>query len=282
MAALLFSSSSALLFPKRIRFSSNTKIFHSLISSGIARSTSSTSSQASLSEVTPFTPLLISIEGNIGAGKTTLLDTLKKNHPEWHSIAEPVDTWSKIRNELNESLLEVFYKDRKRWSYTFQNCALLTRHENIEKKIVEVRKTSNNAGIHIFLTERCLDTDYYVFTKMLAEEGSIDKLELDLYERWLNHLKTTATPLSGIIHVNTPSLQAKARILQRGRKGEENISMSYLEALDKYQTKWLTTTSVPTISTEANVNQEVESFIEQLKKRNNVVSSASGSSSFLV
>jgi predicted nuclease of predicted toxin-antitoxin system len=50
--------------------------------------------------------------------------------------------------------------------------------------------------------------------------------------------------------------------------------MTYLETLDKYQTKWLTTTNVPTISTEANVNREVETFIEQLKNRNDVSSTS--------
>ena len=56
----------------------------------------------------------------------------------------------------------------------------------------------------MFFTERCLDTDYHVFTKMLRDENSIDKLELELYERLLNQLKSTATPLSAIIYVNTP------------------------------------------------------------------------------
>jgi len=55
----------------------------------------------------------------------------------------------------------------------------------------------------VFFTERCLDTDYHVFTKMLRDESSIDRLELELYERLLTQLKATATPLSAIIYVNT-------------------------------------------------------------------------------
>jgi deoxyadenosine/deoxycytidine kinase len=81
------------------------------------------------------TPIIISIDGNIGAGKTTFLNELKTTHPEWHFIDEPVDSWMKFKNEHGESLLEVFYKDRKRWSYTFQNCAFLTRIRAITKAI---------------------------------------------------------------------------------------------------------------------------------------------------
>jgi deoxyadenosine/deoxycytidine kinase len=58
-------------------------------------------------------PIILSIDGNIGAGKSTFLNQLKKSYPNWHFVDEPVDTWTKFVNENNESLLEVFYKDRK-------------------------------------------------------------------------------------------------------------------------------------------------------------------------
>lgn len=210
----------------------------------------------------PFTPFLISLEGNIGAGKTTLLNKLRESHPEWIAIDEPVDTWSTIRNEANESILEIFYKDRKRWSYTFQNCALLTRYQNIESCINSSRsENAATGGVHIFLTERCLDTDYHVFTKMLRDEGSIDKLELELYERLLVQLRTTATPLSAIIHVNTPPTLCAQRIKQRGRNGEEAITLDYLESLDMHQTKWVRSTDVPTLSTDVTNFGDIEQFI---------------------
>jgi hypothetical protein len=78
-------------------------------------------------------PILISIEGNIGAGKSYLLSSMRKEHPEYCFIDEPVEFWESLKNEENESLLEVFYADQRRWSYTFQNCALLSRFKNIER-----------------------------------------------------------------------------------------------------------------------------------------------------
>jgi deoxyadenosine/deoxycytidine kinase len=110
-------------------------------------------------------PILVSIEGNIGAGKTTLLNSLRQSWPEWIFIDEPVSTWGEIKNTEGESILEVFYRDRKRWSYTFQTCALLTRYQNIELAVNHERMLGKMGNL-VFLTERCLDTDYQVFTKV--------------------------------------------------------------------------------------------------------------------
>lgn len=212
----------------------------------------------------PFTPFLISIEGNIGAGKSTLLGKMRERYPTWVAIDEPVETWFTIKNDEGDSMLEVFYKNRKRWSYTFQNCALITRYQNIEKSIDDARKSDlNKGGVHVFLTERCLDTDYHVFTKMLQDEGSIDKLELDLYHRLLCQLRSTSTPLSAILHVNTDPETCETRIRKRGRSGENAITLDYLNALDRHQTKWIQETSVPTLSTSGDDFQGVEKFIAQ-------------------
>jgi deoxyadenosine/deoxycytidine kinase len=217
-----------------------------------------------------LTPVLVSIEGNIGAGKTTLLKKLRSSHPEWTFIDEPVDTWSEIKNEKGESMLEVFYKDRNRWSYTFQNCALLTRHQNIESTVTKARD-AGKVGRQIFLTERCLDTDYHVFTKMLKEEGSIDKLELDLYIRWLNQLKAVATPLSAIVHVNTVPKVCAERIRKRSRGGEGAISLDYLENLSAHQSKWVGNTHIPVFPTDLSHVSSVVDFIEGLTKPDQVV-----------
>lgn len=236
-----------------------------LMRGGLALSSVAFQQKAPLSFSKPsvLTPILVSIEGNIGAGKTTLLKKLRSNHPTWTFIDEPVDTWSAIKNEKGESMLEVFYKDRHRWSYTFQNCALLTRHQNIESAVAKARD-DGKVGRQIFLTERCLDTDYHVFTKMLKEEGSIDKLELDLYIRWLNQLKSVATPLSAIVHVNTPPKRCSEWIRKRSRGGEDAISMDYLENLHAHQAAWVDSAALPVFKTDLKDTKAVEDFIASL------------------
>lgn len=188
-------------------------------------------------------PVLISIEGDIGAGKTTLIDALKKSHPNWHFIDEPVGQWIALKTTDGTNLLEHFYKDQERWSYTFQNCALLTRAMNIKQKIDDWKDAAAEnpeiAKHNVFVTERCLETDFYVFAKMLHDDGKMNLMEWDLYKLWYSYVKSLSYPLSGIVYVSTPPEICAERIGIRGRKGEEHIPIEYLRNLDKYQREWL-------------------------------------------
>ena len=211
-------------------------------------------------------PFLISLEGNIGAGKSTLLGKLRELHPDWHFIDEPVDTWTSLKNDDGESLLEIFYADKKRWSYTFQNCALLSRYNLIEEAV-----KSNNTVVaggnkrKVFVTERCLDTDDKVFAKMLREDGSLCALEHELYQKWFCLLQQTATPLSAIVYVDTDPNTCLERIAKRGRSGEDSIPLEYLKALDKTQRAWMQTTNIPVLNLTAFPSPaEVGEFVERL------------------
>lgn len=132
------------------------------------------------------------------------------------------------------------------------------------EEAIELKRQSQVVGKHVFLTERCLDTDHQVFTKMLRADGSLDRLELELYEKLLSHLKQSATPVTGIIHVNTEPSLCYDRIKFRSRSGEESIPMSYLEALNKYQCDWVDNAGIPLIKTEEHCFQDVSAFVKKL------------------
>jgi len=242
---------------------SPSKSSYSTVTASMSPISISSQSSPKSQSLTNFIPKLVSIEGNIGAGKSTLLNALRIRHPEWTFVDEPVDLWTQLRNENGESMLEIFYQNRRRWSYTFQNCALLTRFQMIEKS-VDFLRDSEAQGKHVLITERCLDTDYHVFTKMLQAEGSIDKLELELYEMLLMQLKRASTPLSAIIHVDTIPEICFERIKCRGRVGEEKIPMMYLKALDTHQRNWLDTTTIPHVKTGNRGIEAAEEFIQSL------------------
>lgn len=167
-----------------------------------------------------------------------------------------------------ESLLEVFYRDRKRWSYTFQSCALLSRFENIEGTIrKKVRsEDTDTTRRDIFITERCLDTDLNVFTKMLRHEESINQLEFDIYYRLFSHLKSTSTPLGGIIYVSTDPNNCLKRIGGRNRSGEESISLEYLESLHKCQTEWISSCDLPILKNKdtGTIAKDLSTFINKI------------------
>ena len=87
--------------------------------------------------------VLISIEGNIGSGKSTLLKIIRETYKDNKNIIfidEPVNEWLNIKNSDNKNILELFYNDKKKYSFSFQILAYITRL----RKILEAIKNNNN------------------------------------------------------------------------------------------------------------------------------------------
>lgn len=215
------------------------------------------------STMTDATPIVISLDGNIGAGKSTLLAALRAAMPDVEFVDEPVGEWMTLKNAEGKSLLELFYEDKRRWAYTFQNCAILTRLRAIKAAMVSTKK-------RVIVTERSVLTDRYVFAEMLRDSGDIDDLEWQLYLNWFDTF-AAGLPLRGIIHLTTGVGTSAGRIVTRGRHGEEHIPLDYLSALDAQHHKWIANTPLPTLqlSTEATVPvaeniAAVRAFIERL------------------
>ena len=213
--------------------------------------------------------IIISLDGNIGAGKSTLLSEIRNKLHDVHVVDEPVGQWTALKNAEGKNLLELFYQDKKRWAYTFQNCAILTRFKNIKEAVENLDNTIKNP--QVIITERSVLTDKHVFAEMLHDAGDMDPLEWELYESWFN-IFGKEYPVNGIIYVSTSSTTSKERINIRNRIGEDNINMEYLEALDIQHKKWVENTNIPvlTISTEIGVPvekniEEIKLFIERLK-----------------
>jgi deoxyadenosine/deoxycytidine kinase len=120
----------------------------------------------------------------------------------------------------------------------------LSRALKISKCIDDWRAT-NPTKNKIFITERCLSTDYNVFAKMLYDDGKMDLMEWDLYKMWYNHIEKTSPKLSGVIYLDVSPAICKQHIEKRNRAGEHNISMAYLCRLTKYQDEWLLTHNHP-------------------------------------
>jgi len=214
--------------------------------------------------------IIISLDGNIGAGKSTLLAEIRKQLHDIHFVDEPVGQWTALKNAEGKNLLELFYQDKKRWAYTFQNCAILTRLKNIKDAVENLDDTIKTP--QIIITERSVLTDKHVFAEMLRDSGDIDPLEWELYENWFN-VFGKQFPVRGIIYLSTSSSTSKERIQIRNRQGEENIGLDYLDALDAQHKKWIENTNIPvlTLSTEPGVPldrniEEIKAFVENLKR----------------
>lgn len=214
-------------------------------------------------------PIIISLDGNIGAGKSTLLNALRNKLHDVHLVEEPVGQWTALKNAEGKNLLELFYEDKQRWAYTFQNCAILTRLKNIKDAVENLDSTIKEP--QVIITERSVLTDKYVFAEMLRDAGDIGQLEWELYDSWFN-IFGTKYPVNAIIYISTSSTTSKERIHIRNRLGEDKIGLDYLDALDAQHKKWIANTTIPvlTISTEQNVPvekniEEIKQFIEKLK-----------------
>ena len=207
--------------------------------------------------------IILSLDGNIGAGKSTLLAEIRRALPEIHVVDEPVGQWTALKNAEGKSLLELFYEDKKRWAYTFQNCAILTRLKNIQEAVQRLDPLSDHP--HIILTERSILTDKYVFAEMLRDAGDMDPLEWELYDNWFS-IFSKQHPVHGIIYLSTSSVTSKERIHIRNRQGEDRIQLDYLDALDRQHKKWIETTHIPVLTLSTEPGYSVEENLQAIRE----------------
>merc|ERR1711998_593781 len=175
---------------------------------------------------------LISIEGNIGSGKSTILKLLKQNcDKSIIFIDEPVSEWQNIKDSSGHNILELFYGNKKKYSFAFQILAYITRL----RKILDVIKNNQN---NVIIMERSIYTDKFVFAKMLYENGFIEEIEWKTYNYWFDTFKSS-TQLNGIIYVNTEPEICFQRIKKRNRNGESNITIDYLNECHQKHLNWI-------------------------------------------
>ena len=196
---------------------------------------------------------IISLEGNIGSGKTTLLTNLKKqyeNNPNVIFLKEPVDEWSEIKDENSITMLEKFYGDQPKYSFSFQMMAYISRLKilrDVIKNINTIKLKENKENkenkekenqTFILITERSLYTDKMVFAKMLFDSGKIEYINYQIYLNWFNTFADDF-PVNKIIYVKADPEICYARISKRNRAGENNIPIEYLTSCDNYHNNML-------------------------------------------
>ena len=175
---------------------------------------------------------VIAIEGNIGVGKSTFTNILKENFNNSLIVSEPVDMWINMKDNNNDNILGLFYKDIKRWAYSFQNLAYVTRMIKISEAI--------NSDKELIFLDRSLGTDKNVFEKMLYDDKVLSELEHKMYKLWCDfYQKNIHSGEEYIIYLKCSPLTSFERIKKRGREEEKNITLEYLEKLHKYHEMWL-------------------------------------------
>jgi len=180
---------------------------------------------------------IVSIEGNIGSGKTTLMRELKekyKNNEQVIFLKEPVDEWEKIKDSNGVTILEKFYADQERYSFAFQMMAYVSRLNLLKKSLQNMDPDKK----YVIITERSLNTDRYVFAKMLYESGKMEDVCYQIYLNWFDEFAKDF-PVNHTIYVKADPQVCYERIHFRARTGEEHIPIGYLKDCHKYHEEFL-------------------------------------------
>jgi deoxyadenosine/deoxycytidine kinase len=198
---------------------------------------------------------IVSIEGNIGSGKSTLLTNLK-NYFNKNTfvlfLKEPLDEWSKIKDENGTTILEKFYHEQDKYAFPFQMMAYVSRLKLLKDIIkdinLQIQKNRNYCSKDdcsdskptkfVIITERSLFTDKMVFAKMLYDSGKIEHINYQIYLNWFNTF-AEEFPINKIIYVKTDPEICHKRITTRHRDGEDNISIDYLKSCSEYHDNML-------------------------------------------
>lgn len=195
-------------------------------------------------------PHIFFIEGNIGTGKSTFLSMIERCFPgKYQVIYEPLDIWLEFKDKDNKNILEYFYSDPKRYAYTFQNIAFISRLEKLE----EIDMTKE----FIFI-ERSIWADKNVFAKNCYETGLMSDIEYKLYKKWFDCLvKKLNISNYNFVYLKCSAQTSYERLNSRGRKEENGVSLEYLTQIENQHEEWLEDGD-RVITIDANLNYKDE------------------------
>lgn len=172
------------------------------------------------------------LEGNIGVGKSTFLSLLGQLCPEIVAVQEPVTRWSSAID--GSQLLENFYKDPQRWSFTMETMTMSIR---VQEYVSTMQNHHPNR-----VMERSVYSGHYCFALNGYMQGNFNGIEWDIYSRWVDFLMhTMCRPPRGFIYLQASSEVCYDRMKLRAREGEETVPLAYLKQIELLHNRFLIT-----------------------------------------
>jgi len=200
---------------------------------------------------------IIVVQGNIGSGKSTFVDKLKTRYSGRKDVCflqEPVSEWLTVKDKQGVNILENYYKDQSKYAFMFQMMAYISRLSMLKRAI------ESNLYEYI-ITERCLNTDRNVFCKMLYDDGLIEDIGYQIYNKWFDEFNNFNTIDYIHVYLKTDPLVSKKRVDKRARV-EETIPLDYLTKCHEYHDKWLLTTEQKVIVLDSNQDTDINPNID--------------------
>ena len=199
---------------------------------------------------------IIFVEGNIGTGKSTFLSQAEKHIPNSYIIYEPLDIWTKFTDENGKNILQNFYENPKRFAYTFQTLAFLSRVERM-------RTTDYEKYDYVFI-ERSIFSDREIFAKNCHLSGLLTELEWKLYNEWFRWVEEMLNiPQHNILYLRCSPEISYSRVLNRSRSEEKTISSEYIKQIHERHEEWLNkgNPKVLVVNAEVNFRDDLEEFM---------------------
>jgi deoxyadenosine/deoxycytidine kinase len=200
---------------------------------------------------------IIVVQGNIGSGKSTFVEKLKTRYSGRKDVCflqEPVNEWLTVKDKQGVNILENYYKDQPKYAFMFQMMAYISRLAMLKRAI------ESNLYEYI-ITERCLNTDRNVFCKMLYDDGLIEDIGYQIYNKWFDEFNNFNTIDYVHIYLKTDPIVSKKRVDKRAR-AEEAIPIEYLTKCHEYHDKWLLTTDQKVVLIDSNQDTDINPNID--------------------
>jgi deoxyadenosine/deoxycytidine kinase len=175
--------------------------------------------------------IVICLEGTIAAGKTTVLKHLQQ-YSDFAILPEQIESWQHVPGTPtgeNANLLKLFYADQEKYSYHFQNLALLTQLQNHLKP--------DPAPVKII--ERSVHSSYHVFAGLLYANKKLTTMEHSLLALLYQQLMDmTPCQVDYYLYLDVPPVAAQMRLERRGRTEERESTQLTREYLEQLQVQY--------------------------------------------
>lgn len=189
---------------------------------------------------------VLSLEGNIGAGKSTLMRLLR-DRGGLCTIDEPVARWQSVsapdarESDPPVNMLELFYNEPKRWAFTFQTFAFLSRAQSAVESLEGRAGAVDGQSSAAIVLERSLDSDKHIFATNCLTTGLFTRGEWAVYA---NYHKWTAEQhpqmkVDGFVYMRTNPSTCQQRCAKRSRSEDAAIGLDYLSQIHARHEEWL-------------------------------------------
>lgn len=154
----------------------------------------------------------VAIEGNIGAGKTTLAET----------ISQDFNAKLVLERFADNPFLPKFYEDKSRYAFPLEMSFLADRYQQVQDDLSQLD-----------LFKDFIVADYDIYKSLIFAKVTLQDEEYKLYRRLFDLMYKDIKRPELYVFLFQSSEKLIENIRKRGRDYEQNISIEYLESIQK-------------------------------------------------